>query len=161
MLRVRQKRRKNIWPSLKLKEVIIMRVRAEALIKSVVIVLGVLERDGPSLTERCKLAWIISLHLPRPSHCEIEALQWLGRLRVLGSESRPSSFIISADRSGCARDSPCTIRPVLLAQDVCADTSKVSKSCFFCSRAFCLTLHVITGILSQLNIVFSKISALI
>ena len=138
-----------------------MLVHAEELIKSVVIVLGVLERDRPSLAERYLLAWISSMHLHRPSHCEIEALQWLGRLRVLGSESRPSSLIISADRSGCARDSPCTIQPVLLAQDVCADTSKVSKSCFFCSRAFCLTLHVITGILSQINIVFSKISALI
>ena len=55
MLKVRQKRRKNIWPSLKLKEVIIMRVRAEALIKSVVTVLGVLERDGPSLTKDASL----------------------------------------------------------------------------------------------------------
>ena len=91
-----------------------MRVRAEELIKLVVVVLGVLERDGPSLIERCLLAWIISMHLPRPSHCEIEALPWLGRLRERGSESRPFSFSVS----GRARDSLCTVQPVLLAQDV-------------------------------------------
>ena len=51
------------------------------------------------------LAWIISMHLT------------LGRVR--GSE-----LVLSTDRSlGRARDSPCTIRPVLLvAQDVLAPT---------------------------------------
>ena len=126
-----------------------MRVHAEKLIKSVVTVLGVLEWDGPSLTERYLLAWIRSMHLLRTSHCEIEALQWLDRCES-ATAGAAFSILVSAIGSGHVRDSTLTIRPCFSLR-ISIYTSKVSKSCFFCSRAFCLTLDVTTGILSLIT----------
>ena len=117
------------WPSLKLKEVIIMRVHAEKLIKSVVTVLGVLEWDGPSLTERYLLAWIRSMHLLRTSHCEIEALQWLDRLWVSGSGSCLLHPYLRC-RFRARRRQQTHHTTLLLAQDICLHVQSIQVLLF-------------------------------